>query len=137
MYNYFFYLTFVLFTKQPKNHYTLFVLWHVRLVETYRNTELDPSFCWTLNVILICPRWRCSWVWSGGGFPDATDALAEDGQRRVSTRVFGPRAYSSRLGGTLSLQKGERWKAKQKEGKGQEEQEEMMTRSHNYLNKVL
>lgn len=86
---------------------------------------------------LIFPRWRCSWVRGGGGFADAADTVAENGQQRVPPCVFGPGAHSARLGGTLPLQKGQHWEANQKEGKGQEEQEEMRTKEQNYLNKFF
>ncbi len=51
--------------------------------------------------------------------------------------MFGPGSHSARLGGTLPLQKGQRREAQQKEGKGQEEQEEIGTRAQNYLNKIF
>lgn len=54
--------------------------------------------------------------------------MAESGQRCVPTHVFGPGADSARFGGSLPLQKGQRPEVQQKEGKGQEDQEEIRTR---------
>lgn len=54
--------------------------------------------------------------------------MAENGERRVPPGVFGPGAHSARPGGTLPLQKGQHPEAQQKEGEGQEDQEEMRTR---------
>ena len=54
--------------------------------------------------------------------------MAENDQWRVAHDVSGPGSHSARPGGTLPLPEGQTQEARQEEGHGQEDEEEMRTR---------
>lgn len=84
---------------------------------------------------LFC-RWLHSGVWGRGDLPGPADALAEAGERCLSSCMLGISSHFTGIGGSLPLQKGQCTTSRQEEGQGQEEQEEIKDKKGtiNYLN---
>ena len=118
-------------TKYSYFHTGLSVHWQIMWILCYglhSHINVSTSIDKTISSTSICPRWCCPWVRGGGDFSNAADAVAENDQWRVPPGVSGPGAHSARPGGTLPLPEGQRPEARQEEGQGQEDEEEMRTR---------